>query len=318
MPFEIMMEQWYKCELLAIESHVKIEEDPNFISWIKVIYYKNIFSYLCYLLNNRMAIIYSNSLTIKTLLVGLVWKNTFFYAHSYNFWTNFFKKNIIQFFYRCYTKVRVNNIDELREINNIQSDLWYICPLVVSRNYFCDNLKNRSNAVFIWNLTDIKNPEFLIETCHILKKKNIDFRVDIIWEDRYDKNGISFWELVQKNKLEEYIVLHGFLQPEQIKEELNTSLIYINTSISEWQCLAVYEWALSGNILCLPNIISFPSVFWQNALYHSSPQELADNIIIILKNKTSYNESIEKNQKTILKEYSYTTIRKQLYNLFLN
>jgi len=318
MPFEIMVEQWYECELFAIASQVRIEDDPNFIPGIKVIYYKNIFSYIWYLLQNKSAIIYSNSLTIKTLLVGMIGKNTFFYAHSYNFWNNVLKRYIIQFFYKFYTKIRVNNTDELREINQVRSDLWYICPLVISDHYLYNIQQDRNNAVFVWNLTDIKNPEFLIETCGILQQENIDFRIDVIWEDRYQKDGNNFSDIIIHNKLEKYIILHGFLKPEQIKEKLETSLIYINTSRSEWQCLAVYEWALSGNILCLPNIISFPGVFWEHALYHNTPEELANNIITILKNKTSYNESIEKNQKMILETYSYEVIKKQLYHLLLS
>ena len=77
MPLEAMKEQGYECEIFAINSQVKIEDDPNFISWVKVIYYKNIFQYLSYLRRNRNAILYSNSLTIKTLLVGIIEKRQF-------------------------------------------------------------------------------------------------------------------------------------------------------------------------------------------------------------------------------------------------
>ena len=318
MPFEVMMEQGYDCELFAIDSRVNILDDPNFVEWVKVIYYKNIFSYLLYLYKNRSNIIYSNSLTIKTLLVGVIWKNTFFYPHSYPFGSNELKKRVIKFFYKFYTKIRVNNFDEFSEINNIKSDLWYICPLAVSQEYFYDQEEEKNGAVFIWNLTHIKNPEFLIDTCKILKYKKIKFTIQVIWEDRYNKNGRNFSDLVSENNLEEYIILHWFLQPEDIKKGLQKSLVYINTSLSEWQCLAVYEWALAGNILCFPNIMSFPSVFWKHALYHNTPQDLADNITNVLVDNQKYQKSVEKNQKMILQNYSYERIKEQLKNLFLN
>ncbi len=112
MPLQVMKDEWYDCEIFAIDSQVDIENDPNFISWVNVKYYKNIFWYLCYLIKNRNNTIYSNSLTIKTLIVGIFWKKTIFYPHSYHFWNNIFKNNIIKFFYKFFTKIRTNNQDE--------------------------------------------------------------------------------------------------------------------------------------------------------------------------------------------------------------
>lgn len=320
MPVQVMKDQGYECEIFSIDSQVKIEDDPNFIEWVKVIYYKNISWYLYYLWNNRKSIIYSNSLTIKTLLVWMIWKRTVFIPHDNIFWRtwkNIFKKYLIIFFYSFYTKIRVNNGDELLEIENIKKWLWCICPLNISNKFLNKNLNWRNWATFIWNLTFAKNPEFLIETCKILKNKNIDFQINVIWEDRYNKNGKTFLKVIRDYWLEDYITILWFKNHREIKDILSKSLIYINTSIWEWQCLAVYEWALAWNILCLQNIMSFPSVFNDNAFYHDTPEELCWNILNVLENKEDYSLKIKNNQKMILDKYNYGYIYNRLKNMFL-
>lgn len=318
LPIDAMQEELFECEIFAIDSQVKIEDDPNFIVGTKVIYYKGFFDYLIYLFENRNAIIYSNSLTIKTLLVWIIWKKTVFYPHSFPFWHSFIKNLIINFFYKFFTKIRINNKDEALKIEEIKKWLSYICPLSISDWFLSKKNTNRKDWIWIWNITDIKNPEFLIETAKKLKKQKVNFKISIIWEDRYDKWWKNFWDLVKENNLENYIVLLWVLAYSEIKNKLSKSLIYINTSISEGQCLAVYEWALSWNILCLQNILAFPSVFWEKAFYHNIPDDLYKNIIKILKS-FEYNYSlVEENQKMILEKYNYDYIKTETKKMFLS
>lgn len=317
LPIEAMQEEWFECEIFAIDSKVKIEDDPNFVKWVKVIYYKNILEFLLYLFKNRKAIIYSNSLTIKTLLVWIIWKKTVFYPHSYPFWDSFIKKIIINFFYKFFTKIRINNKDEYYLIEEIKKWLAFICPLSISDWFLSKDFTNRKGWVWIWNITKIKNPEFLIETAKILKRNNVDFKISIIWKDRYNKWWKNFFDLIKENNLDDKIELLWVLNYSQIKDRLWKTLIYINTSISEWQCLAVYEWALSWNILCLQNIISFPSVFKNNAFYHNNLTELANNISNILSWKYDFITKNKENQKMILENYNYNVIKKKVKEMFL-
>jgi len=316
-PINMMSENWYDCEIYAIDSQVIIEDDPNFVKWTKVIYYSNIFSYLFYLFKNRKNIIYSNSLTLKTLLVWLFWEKTFFYSHSYPFWNSFLKEKIIIFFFSFFKKVRVNNKDEKNQIDNIKKDLWFICFLSIS-NYFYYINKERDNYwTWIWNLTFIKNPYLLIELWKKMKSWNINFKIKVLWEDRFNKRWKSFNDLVKESWLQKYIEVLGYKNPKEIKDILKKSLIYINTSLSEWQCLAVYEWALSWNFLCLQNILSFPSVFKDNAFYHNDENELFENIKFILENKEKLNNKILENQEMILEKYSYQKEKECLKKMFL-
>lgn len=318
LPVEAMKEEWFECEIFAIDSQVKIEDDPNFIAWTKVIYYTWFLDYLIYLFKNRNAIIYSNSLTIKTLLVWIIWKKIVFMAHDQVFplENKKIKQLIVKFFYKFFSFIRVINKWEfdLLKLKNIKS---YILPLSISDKFY-SNYINKNNLIFVWNLYYDKNPEFLINTIKIVTKKFPNIVLNIFWEDRYSKNWKNFSDIVKENWLEKNISIHWFISHNELKNRLSESFIYINTSISEWQCLAVYEARLAWNYLCLQNILAFPSVFWNNAFYHSNCLDLANNIIEILNNKEKYINIIKENQKMILEKYNYDYIKRETKKMFLN
>ena len=317
LPIEAMQEEWFECEIFSIDSKVKIEDDPNFIAGTKVIYYKWFLDYLIYLFKNKNSIIYSNSLTIKTLLVWIIWKKTVFMAHD-QVWpleNKKIKQFIVWIFYRFFSFIRVINKWEssLLKLKNIKS---YLLPLSVSNDFYSNNL-NRIDLIFIWNLYYDKNPEFLINTIKWVIKKFPNIILNIYWEDRYNKNWKNFKDIIIENWLANNIIIHWFISHNELKTKLSKTLIYINTSISEWQCLAVYEAWLSGCFLCLPKILSFPSVFESYAFYHNSCEELIYNILDILKNKINYKNIISENQKMILENYNYDYIKKETKKMFL-
>lgn len=318
LPIEAMQEEWFECEIFAIDSQVNIEDDPNFIKWTSVIYYKWFLDYLIYLFKNRNSIIYSNSLTINTLLVWIIWKKTVFMPHdqAIPLENKKIKRLLVLFFYNFFSFIRVINTWELALLNKywIKSN---ILTLSISEDFLCNNFSNKTWAVFIWNLYSDKNPEFLIDTMKKVIEKHPDFILQIAWEDRYIANWLNFFQKIKENKLENNVKILWFIPHLELKHILKTSLIYINTSISEWQCIAAYEAAISWNILCLQNILAFPSVFWKNAFYHKTSQELAQNIIDILEEKSLYINTIKENQKMILEKYNYDYIKNETKKMFL-
>ena len=318
LPIEVMKEHWYDCEIFSIGNTVDISADPNFIQETKIIYYKNLIQFLCYIRKHRNDILYANSLTLKTLIVWVLWKYTIFCPHSFPFWNSPLKKMIIFFLYRFFKKIRVNNTEELSKINKIRPNLWFICPLCVSGTFLNTDMSGRTWGVWIWNLTPIKNPFLLIQAWKIIKEKQMDFQITIIWEDRFLQSGKNFQDIIQEHQLEEIIIYVWVKSHTEIQKYLWKSMIYINTSISEWQCLWVYEWALAGNALCLQNIMSFPSVFQKNALYHDNPTELVENICKFLKDESLRKESIKNNQNYILQAYNYEEIKKKFYKEVYN
>lgn len=318
LPLEVMHEEWYTCELFAINAGVKIEEDPNFVKWVKVIYYKNIFQYLCYLWRNRHAVIYSNTLTIKTLLVWLIGKKTVFMAHD-QVWplkSKMIKQLVVRFFYRFFSFIRVINPGEA-ELLKSKKISSYVLPLVVSTKFYNDDYNDRKDMVFIWNIYADKNPEFLIDTMSIIKEKKWHIKLYIIGEDRYLHNGKTFHDIIYDNWLQEYIILLWFIPHTKLGDVLKTKKIFVNTSISEWQCLAAYEWALSWCVCCLQNILSFPSVFLDDALYHNTPWELAKNVLSVDRDYISYKPKIYHLQEMILKNYNYDYLKQETKKMFL-
>ena len=312
LPIQAMGKLGYTCEIYALDSKVKIESDPNFIPWTKVIYYSNFFKYLIYLFKNRSHLIYSNSITLRSLIVSLIGKTTVFCPHSYPFWSTKIKKIIILFFYYFFTKIRVNNLEEKEKINKIKKNLALKLPLSISKSFFykTDFLNKKNQLVRIWNLTPIKNPLFLIEIGKIIKQYNLEVKIIIIWEDRMQLfQRESFKTLISKNKLEDIITLKWVLSHNQIQSILIESKFYINTSISEGQCLAVYEASLAWCYLFLPRIMAFRSVF-NNVTYFDQALDVFKKLKLSLYDK-GINEQIKFNQDFILEHYNYTTIEKE-------
>lgn len=318
LPVHAMQEAWYDTEIFAIDSSVSLAEDPNFVQGTSVVYYTSFLQYISYLRKNRHCLVYSNSLTFKTLLVWLFVHKSIFMAHdqAIPLAEKKLKKWIVLFFYRFFTCIRVINSDEQKQLSRYHIPS-VVVPLSISNAFYSTNT-SKKNFLFIGNLYYDKNPEFLITTMQEVIQTFPDAVLHIYGEDRYNKNGKNYKQLIDEAWLEKNILVHGFVPHKELKERLSEALIYINTSISEWQCLAVYEAALAWCILCLQNIISFPSVFTTNALYHTTPEDLAANITKILHNPDMYRTAVIANQHMILHEYSYEHLKEKTKIFFLS
>ncbi len=314
-----MKEEGYECEIFAIDARVRIEDDPNLVSWVRIIYYTNFLNYLFYLWKNRKALIYSNSLTIKTLLVGIIGKYSVFMPHdqALPLESKKLKRIVTLFFYKFFSSIRVVNAWEQSLLHSwsIKSE---ILPISISEQFYKKNETPRDGLVFVGNLYYDKNPEFLIETMKILEKKWDKNILHIYGEDRYNKNSKNFSDLVKEAWLESKIQIHGFVPHNELAGELAKRKIYINTSLSEGQCLTAYEAAYAGCALCLQNILAFPSVFHENAHYHETPLDLAQNILRILEDPIREEKSILQNQAMIRDEYNYTFLKKKMRSYFLS
>ena len=323
LPLKAMKEEWYECTIFSIDASVKIEDDPNFIKWIKVIYYKNIFQYLKFLLKNRNELIYSNTLTIKTLLVWLIWKRTVFIPHDLIFWWNKLKSIVIHFFYKFFTKIRLNNNKEVEAVNKIKKNLWVRIPLVVSWDFFNPDFQFWNDNIFVslWNLTKKKHPEVILEALKIVKDKWYDFKLKVVWEDRLKEYcDYSYEDLLNKHWLRNYVDVIWFVPHTDLSKVCKWACCYLNASTQEWLCLAVYESTLMWMATILPNILSFDWVFGDNGLYYKSwdVNDFANKIMYFLDHRDDFIEKIKNNQQKILKEYNYDTIKQQLKDLFLS
>lgn len=323
LPLETMKELWFNCEIFAIDSKIKIEKDPNFVKWVNIIYYKNFFQYILYLLRNRSAITYSNTLTIKTLLVWIFSKKSVFIPHDSIFWSSKIKKTLISFFYRFFTKIRLNNLAEVNEVNKIKKWIWVKAPLVVSWKFYNPDFTFDRENIFIslWNLIPKKHPEFILQALKIVKDKGYSFKLKVIGEDRLSETyWYTYQDLLKKYELEKEVEVLWFIPHSDLPKHVKWACLYLNSSTQEWLCLAVYESVLMGLQTILPDILSFDQVFWENGLYYKQQdvRALAEKIIYFLEHKEEFIKKIKKTQKLILDEYNYNIIKLKLRKLFLS
>jgi Glycosyl transferases group 1 len=101
--------------------------------------------------------------------------------------------------------------------------------------------------------------------------------------------------------------------------ELNLpTSIYINSSLQEGQCIAVYDAALLGNALCLPDISSFRGILDDNYLTHAVKyyEKLAENIIWYIEHREERESHIQANREWIHAHHNYEFINKRIQEEF--
>lgn len=96
-------------------------------------------------------------------------------------------------------------------------------------------------------LHSIKGLDYILEALALLKKENIPFHFSIIG-DGSEKERLQF--AVHQLNLVEYVSFLGKLTPEQVKEELTKTDIYLQYSLQEGFCNAVLE-AQAMGLLCI-------------------------------------------------------------------
>lgn len=322
-PSIAMIEAWYEAEMILYKTNYDIsKEDPSYDNRIKLIYTKNPFFVIYYLLKNRNEIIYSNTLTILSLIIWIIWKKTIFMPHSLPISNNIIKKYVSIFFYLFFKKIRI--------INNYEKDLlvknwiknWIKIPLVISETFLKNNIKNNTcNILIFWNITNIKDPITILKALKLVIYKYPEIKIEQIWNYKeFAYKWKTYLELLEEYWLIKNFYLHWVLKQKEIIEKDFNTWIYLNSSLQEWQCLAVYESALMWNALCLPKITAFYWVFWENSLLHETWnfETLAKNIIFYIENPEIRKHHVENNQNFVLKNYSYENISKLIKKEFTN
>ena len=299
----------------------EIENDPNFDKDIKVFYYKNIFQFiiLIFKFSLQRSIFYVNSYEWQSFLVPFLSRKTIFMAHTQPKRQNYKKQLLQNFVYKFFTKIRLNNQEEKDFLldQGISAKKLQVVPLVVSQKVFykIDNTE-RKDLVYFGNITEKKNLLTILRAFELVKNKKTDIKINIIG-NMWDKNVSDY---IEKSKYKDSIIIHGFLPNDILVQEMNKNLIYLNSSFDEGQCVAVYDAALCGLNLCLPNIMSFVGVFKDSALFHdvSNHEKLAENILYYIDHEELRREYVKRNIDMITKDYSVVTVENKLKDLILN
>jgi glycosyltransferase involved in cell wall biosynthesis len=312
----------YKTYVIIKGTKTSLENDPNFDLGTEVIDYKNIFHFLFQIVkfSIKKSLFYVNSYEWQSFLIPFLSRKTIFMAHSQPIRKNKAKQYIQNFVYIFFKTIRLNNESEKDFLikQRINKGKLFVIPLIVSQKIFhiIDDRAKRSNLVYFGNVTKVKNLETILKALKEVATYYPSIKLNIVGEV-YDN---EFVDQINNLNLNENIILHGHkAQNEQLTNLLNTTIISINSSISEGQCVSVYDTALCGNVLCLPKIMSFTGVFKDTALFHDihDHKALAQNIITYLKNPQLTQEHRRKNIEMINKNYSKEAVEKKLRNLIL-
>jgi hypothetical protein len=128
----------------------------------------------------------------------------------------------------------------------------------------------------------------------------------------------DFWPTVEALGLRDDIVMHGRLPHDRIAELLPSFLVCCSSVISSGQSLAVFEAALSGCALCLPEIMQFSTVFRGAARFHPlyGSSRLGENLVSYLLDPKRAAADNAKARELIARGYAEPVVRAGLQKLF--
>lgn len=88
-------------------------------------------------------------------------------------------------------------------------------------------LKDIASILWVGRLIDLKHPEAAIQVAEKLKKNNYKFKLNMIGEG---EKKIYLQKMIKEKRLENYVHLHGFIPPEQVREWMEHADIFLFTS----------------------------------------------------------------------------------------
>lgn len=314
----IAKSEGFSAKIITNSNIETIKSDPNFDPATEVIAYKNFFTFLGNVIKYSFqnSLFYVNSYEWQSFVVPFIACRTIFMAHTEPVRKNKRKQAIQNFVYKFFSAIRLNNEEEKQFLLNegIPLKKLFVVPLVVSQDvYKLVNMDARKDLVYFGNVTAKKNVITILKAFEIVKKVHPAIKLNIVG-NMLDANVEKY---IKDSSVKESIVLHGFLPNEIVADKLNENLIYLNSSLDEGQCVAVYDAALCGCALCLPKIMSFTGVFGKSALFHDifDYEKLAQNIIFYIDNPDQVLAHRTHNIDMIKGEYSVETVESKIKEL---
>jgi glycosyltransferase involved in cell wall biosynthesis len=300
-------------------SKKNILNDPHFDTDIEVIDYKNNFQFFFHVikLSFQNSLFYVNSYEWQSFIIPFLARKTIFMAHTQPKRQTERKQKIQNFVYKFFTTIRLNNEEEKEFLlqQGTPKDKLFVVPLVVSQDVFklTYTSSERKDLVYFGNVTEKKNLPTILKAFELVKSTYPQIKLNIIGT----VHDTKVTDIINVSPFKQDIVLHGFLPNDLLVQELNKTLIYLNSSFDEGQCVAVYDAALSGCALCLPNIMSFEGVFKDSSLFHDvmDYEKMAQNIIYYLNHPDIIEKFKKHNIEMITKNYSIETIEQKLKEL---
>ena len=324
-PSIVAHECGYAPIVIIKEGHDILRNDPNLPEYVTVLEYKNIFWFIYLLtkyslarsvfyINNHQPQSYFALVYTKVLL-----RKNIFMGHIQPKRTSLLRQKVFNFAL-CFTaRVRLNNQSEVNFLlaQGFKEEKLYIVPIAVNtQSFFLEktDYATRRDIVYYGNMTTQKGIPTLLEAFSLVKKSISDVKFHIVGgTGNYDPETD-----IKKYQLSDSVILHGeYRHGLELNKLLNQFKVFVISTKAEGQCMAVYESALAGNALCLPNIMSFGEVFKVKALFHElgDAQTLANNIMAYLGDTRLVEEDNQACRDMIETEYNEQIVKKEFLGL---
>ena len=307
----------YQVGIYAIGSRAKIEDDPNLFAKFPISYHRGFFSYLSFLWSKRGSVFYCNTFTLLSFLPAWFSKKSVFMGHDSVLRKTWVKRIVQNFLLSRFAKIRVISQEEKEYLQSqgLLAEKIIVAPLAIDVDLFGSiTADKRSGMVFLGNVTPDKDGLTILRALAQAHKKLPDLTLDIIGEVRDER----FVPLMHELKLEQAVVFRGFIPHSELPKHLGRYQVYVNSSISEGQCLAVYEAAMAGLAVCLPRTMSFTGTFKDRALFHEigDASALAHSMFVYATDSAMRDRHIESAQKYIREQYNRTVVNERVKKLF--
>lgn len=205
----------------------------------------------------------------------------------------------------CVSESAKNNL--IKKCPEIKEKVTYCWNFInYKENNIKDNYKldGKYNIVSIGRLYPQKRFDRLIEAAKILDKKRIDFKIYIIGDGLLKK---ELEELINKNKLEEKVILLG--KKDNVEYYLKQADLFISTSDYEGLTTVLFESLINKLPIVATNICGNVDIYKYIApkgsmtLTTTNPKEIAETIIKQMnKKRVNIDFDIEKYNKKVMEK----------------
>ncbi len=316
-PLLLAKEKGYRPIAYMIDARVKISDDPNYRPGIEVAEHRDTPHMIAFLWRHRNALVYANSVIWQNLLlVPLLCRKAIFMAHDSIARRSKLKQFIENLALHGYWRIRVIAPGEKEFLvrEGISPEKIFIAPIALDVALFKPAALPGKDIVYVGNVTPDNDIATILRAVLLARAQFPEIKLHIIGEVRVPE----FHALVRQLGLKEAVVEHGFVPHQELADILPKFAIFVSSVISSGQHLSVFEAALSGLALCLPDTMQFNTVFKGAAQFHSlySADQLATNILAYLADPKTAQRDNEKARALIMRGYTKEVTQQKLIELF--
>lgn len=314
---KIAKELGYTPEVYLIAPRVAIENDPNFDPDITVTHHRGTRGMIRFLWKHRNSVVYANTVIWQNfVLVPILCRFAVFMAGDSIRRRSWLKQKIETLALHGYWRVRLVAPGEKTFLlsEGIPKRKAWVVPMPLATDLFAPAATPGRDLVFLGNVTPDNDFPTILAALALVSQKIPDIKLHILGEVR-----IPEWDaLVAENTVQGNIVLHGQQTHAQIASILPSFSICVSSVISSGQHLSIYESALAGLGLCIPNTMQFNSVFTDMALFHElyDSAGLAHNILQYLEQPALRSTHAQKAERLVREQFTAEVLEPKMKALF--